>query len=91
MTDCLSTEHGQLFLAVSIAFILALTTLCQGCGAAEKKIDWAALAVEAKPEFKQGPCGPELQWKKSIAAYDKVEIEGTLVIRPHCDPPKDKE
>jgi len=83
------TRHYQLFLTSTVV-IMALV-LCQGCSSAEKKIDWSSLASDAKPEFKQGPCGPELHWTKSIAVYDKVDIEGTLTIRPHCDPPEEKE
>ena len=64
--------------------ILALLTLagCATSGAA----DWTALAIDAAPEFKPGPCGSELRWSKTIAVHDAAEIEGVLIVRPRCKP-----
>ena len=62
--------------------ILALLTLA-GC-ATSGAVDWTALAVDAAPEFKTGPCGSELRWTKTIAVHDAAEIEGVLIVRPRC-------
>ena len=71
------------------ALILILAMTLGGC-ATTGSVDWTALVIDAAPEFKPGPCGPELQWTKTIAVHDAAEIEGILIVRPRCEQPTTK-
>lgn len=80
--------------ALTVAALLTVAlvlTACADKGASRAPVDWPALAAGAAPEYRVGECGPEVFWKKTVAAYDTVEIEGTLTIRRKCDevPPID--
>lgn len=62
--------------------MLWLLWLC--CSCASSSPDWSSLATGADPEFRAGPCGPELKFQQTISATSKVEIVGTVTIKPVC-------
>lgn len=68
--------------------IVVLTTMCGGCATQPSATDWATLASEATPTFRQGPCGTEVVWSKSIGLYETAEVEGVVIVRPKCDEAK---
>ena len=73
----------QIIKAVAPVIIALGASLLLGCSGSQK-VDWAGLATEAAPEFRKGPCGPEVVWTKDLEVYADVEVVGELTVRRKC-------
>lgn len=76
-----------LIITVLLALALALTACVSKPAAPRGPVDWPSIVARAAPEYRPGECGPELVWREDVAIYEKVEIEGTIVIRRKCAKP----
>ena len=68
------------FLTLS-ALTLALAPLA-ACGACST--DWPGLVRDATPAIINTPCGPGVQWQKTLQAGPGVKVRGTVDVIPDC-------
>lgn len=73
-------------LFVLLAVVLSLAAGgCATTGEDSRRIDWTDLADKAAPSFEAGECGPALVWRKEVAVYEEVVVEGVLTVRRKCE------
>ena len=68
------------FLTLS-ALALAAAPLA-ACGASSP--DWPALVRDATPAIVNTPCGPGVQWRKTLQTVARVKVRGTVDVIPEC-------